>query len=41
MRARGCRCESFLVPFGKVMAGIADGDKLCAGKLDRTWVEAV
>ena len=32
-RTRGCRYESFLVPFGEVVtAKIADGDKLRAGK---------
>ena len=39
---RGCRHESFLVPFGEVvMEKIAVGDKLRAGELDSTWVKAV
>ena len=41
-RTRSCRYESSLVPFGEVvMAKIADGDKLRAGKLDSAWVKAV
>ena len=41
-RTRGCRYESALVPFGEVvMAKIADGDKMRAGKLDSAWVKAV
>ena len=41
-RTRGCRYESALVPFGEVvMAKIADGGKLRAGKFDSTWVKAV
>ena len=41
-RTRGCRYESALVPFGEmVMAKIADGDTLRAGKLDSAWVKAV
>ena len=41
-RTRGYRYESALVPFGEmVMATIADGDKLRAGKLDSAWVKAV
>ena len=41
-RTRGCRYESALVPFGKVvMAKIADADKIRAGKLDSAWVKAV
>ena len=41
-RTRGCRYESAPVPFGEVvMAMIADGDKMRAGKLDSAWVKAV
>ena len=41
-RTRGCRYESALVPFGKVvMAKIADADKMRAGKLDSACVKAV
>ena len=41
-RTRGSRYESALVPFGEVvMAKVADGDKLRAGKLDSAWVKAV
>ena len=41
-RTRGCRYESALVPYGEVvMAKIAVGDKMRAGKLDSAWVRAV
>ena len=39
-RTRGCRYESALVPFGEVVAKIADADKMRAGKLDSAWVKS-
>ena len=40
-RTRGWCYESAPVPFGEVvMAKVADGDKLRAGKLDSAWVNA-